>query len=76
MPHIGRIDGMWYALAYSGHGVGIATLVGTELGRLVTGKLDRSPYEESPTPPGSTTAAAVVLPFAAGWYRFLDRIGR
>ena len=58
MPHIGRINGMWYALGYSGHGVGIATLVGTELGRLVTGKLDRSPTRRSPTPPGSTTAGS------------------
>jgi glycine/D-amino acid oxidase-like deaminating enzyme len=77
MPHIGRIDGMWYALGYAGHGVGIATLVGTELGRLVTGKLDRSPYEEIPHPTRFYYRGQPwFLPFAARWYRFLDRIGR
>ena len=30
----------------------------------------------SPTPPGSTTTGRRFLPFAARWYRFLDRIGR
>ncbi|MDQ3781723.1 MAG: FAD-binding oxidoreductase [Actinomycetota bacterium] len=77
MPHIGRIDGVWYALGYSGHGVGIATLVGTELGRLVTGKLDRSPYQEIPHPTRPYYRGEPwFLPAAARWYRLLDGIGR
>lgn len=77
MPHIGRIDGVWYALGYGGHGVGIATLVGTELGRLVTGKLDRSPYQEIPHPTRPYYRGEPwFLPFAARWYRFLDWMGR
>ena len=38
MPHIGEIDGIYYANGYSGHGLSIATYLGTELGLLLTGK--------------------------------------
>ena len=76
MPHIGRIDGMWYALGYGGHGVGIATYVGTEVGRLIAGKLDRSPFAEIPHPTRVYYRDnAWFLPAAARWYRILDRLG-
>jgi len=77
MPHIGRIDGAWYALGYGGHGVGIATYVGTEVGRLIGGKLDRSPFAEIPHPTRPYYRDTPwFLPMAARWYRMLDAIGR
>ncbi len=77
MPHIGRIDGMWYALGYGGHGVGIGTYLGTEAGRRMTGELDRSPFEEIPHPTRPYYRSEPwFLPFAARWYRMLDAIGR
>ncbi len=77
MPHIGRIDGMWYALGYGGHGVGIATYVGAEVGKRIAGVIDRSPFEDIPHPTRSFYRKEPwFLPFAARWYRFLDAIGR
>ncbi len=31
MPHAGQIDGMYYALGYAGHGVALATYLGTRM---------------------------------------------
>lgn len=77
LPHIGRIEGMWYALGYGGHGVGISTYVGTELGKLLTGEVEASPFIEIPHPTRFFYRKQPwFLPFAARWYRFLDKIGR
>jgi len=77
MPHIGTIDGAWYALGYGGHGVGIATYIGTEVGQMIAGTLDRSPFAEIPHPTRPYCREATwFLPLAARWYRFLDTIGR
>jgi glycine/D-amino acid oxidase-like deaminating enzyme len=77
MPHIGCIDGAWYALGYGGHGVGIATYVGAEVGRLIAGIQDRSPFAEIPHPTRPYYRGKTwFLPLAARWYRFLDTIGR
>ncbi len=32
MPHLGQADGYYYALGYAGHGVALASLLGTQLG--------------------------------------------
>jgi glycine/D-amino acid oxidase-like deaminating enzyme len=37
VPHMGRIDGAWYALGYAGHGVGLSTLMGHELAGMLLG---------------------------------------
>src|SRR5258708_23515486 len=31
MPHAGRIDGLYYAVGYAGHGVVMATYLGTKI---------------------------------------------
>ena len=46
LPHIGRVDGMWYALGYSGHGLALGTYLGHEVGGLIAGDLQRSPFAE------------------------------
>jgi len=77
MPHIGQIEGMWYALGYGGHGLGIGSYVGAEVGRLISDQIDRSPFAEisHPTRP-YYRQKAWFLPAAAPWYRFLDRLGK
>jgi glycine/D-amino acid oxidase-like deaminating enzyme len=77
MPHIGQIEGMWYALGYGGHGLGIGSYVSAEVGRLISGQIDRSPFAEisHPTRP-YYRQKAWFLPAAAPWYRFLDRLGK
>jgi len=75
MPHIGQINGIHYALGYGGHGLSIATYLGTELGLLMTGQKDRSPYEEiSHQTMFFYKKNPWFLPFAARYYRFLDWI--
>ena len=75
MPHIGEINGIHYALGYGGHGLSIATYLGTELGLLMTGQKDRSPYQEiSHQTMFFYRKNPWFLPFAAKYFRFLDWI--
>lgn len=46
LPHIGCIDGVHYALGYSGHGLAMATYLGMEIGKLLSGQITRSPFQE------------------------------
>lgn len=75
MPHIGREKGMWYAYGYGGHGVSIASYLGYEMGRLLTGQQGSSPFAEIPHPRFFFTRwDKLYLPFVAQYYRFLDAI--
>ena len=77
MPHIGRLDGMWYALGYSGHGLALGTYLGQEVGGLISGDLARSPFAEVAHPTRwYYRQRPWFLPLAARWYRLLDRLGR
>jgi glycine/D-amino acid oxidase-like deaminating enzyme len=77
LPHIGRIDGVWYALGYGGHGMGIGTYLGHEVAGLLAGELNRSPFAEIEHPHRFYYRKRPwFLPAAAALYRFLDRIGR
>ena len=75
MPHIGTINGIHYAFGYGGHGLSIATYLGTELGLLISGEKDRSPYKEIlHQTMFFYRKRPWFLPFAAYYYRFLDWI--
>jgi glycine/D-amino acid oxidase-like deaminating enzyme len=75
MPHIGRVDGIHYAFGYCGHGLSIATYLGTELGLLLTGQKSTSPFAEIPHQTMFFYRNKPwFLPFAAHYYRLLDRI--
>ena len=75
MPHIGKTNGIYYALGYGGHGLSIATYLGTEIGLMLAGKKDRSPFMEISH---QTTVfyrnRPWFIPFAARYFRFLDWI--
>ena len=75
MPHIGEINGIHYAFGYGGHGLSIATYLGTELGLLLSGQKKRSPFKEiSHQNMFFYRKDPWFLPFAAKYYRFLDWI--
>ena len=75
MPHIGEINGIHYAFGYGGHGLSIATYLGTELGLLISGQKERSPYKEiSHQTMFFYRKEPWFLPFAAQYYRLLDWI--
>lgn len=77
LPHLGTTDGIWYALGYGGHGLTLATYLGTEVGNLIGGAAEHSPFLGLPHPTrlyyrGSTW----FLPAGGMLFRGLDRIGR
>jgi glycine/D-amino acid oxidase-like deaminating enzyme len=73
LPHIGRVDGLYYAFGYSGHGVAIATYLGQEVARLMSGQIARSPFADIPHPTYFFYRQNPwFLPLAAAYYRFLD----
>jgi len=78
MPHVGRIDGYYFALGYAGHGVALATWLGTAVGEAVGGQsIEANPFARVPfrgAPPGLGAAKDSVLPLVAAWYRLLDRV--
>jgi glycine/D-amino acid oxidase-like deaminating enzyme len=77
IPHMGQIDGVWYALGYAGHGVGLSTLMGHELAGMLLGEEPPSSFTKVPHPtrfyyrgkPWFLTPASIL-------YRALDRLGR
>jgi glycine/D-amino acid oxidase-like deaminating enzyme len=77
IPHMGQIDGVWYALGYAGHGVGLSTLMGHELGGMLLGEDPPSVFTKIPHPtrfyyrgrPWFLAPASVL-------YRALDRVNR
>ena len=48
MPHIGRSDGVWYALGYGGHGVALSTLLADEVAGLIAGQRKHSIFFQIP----------------------------
>jgi glycine/D-amino acid oxidase-like deaminating enzyme len=72
-PHTGQMDGVYYSVGYAGHGVALATYLGTQLGNRIAGKEWHNPFEgmKFPTMP-LYSGNAWFLPFAALYYRFLD----
>ena len=75
-PHAGRMDGMWYAMGYAGHGVAMATYLGQQIADCILGQGGHNPFEgmRFPTVP-LYRGNPWFLPLAAVWYRFLDLIG-
>jgi glycine/D-amino acid oxidase-like deaminating enzyme len=74
-PHAGRMDGMWYAMGYAGHGVAMATYLGQQIADCILGRGGHNPFEgmRFPTAP-LYRGNPWFLPLAAAWYRFLDLI--
>lgn len=76
MPHAGRVEGVWYAMGYCGHGVAVASKLGREVGEWMAGRGEPSlfagiPHRRYPWTPYER----LYLPFVAAWFRILDRVG-
>jgi len=75
MPHAGQLAGLYYALGYAGHGVAMATYLGTKMAEVMCGKLDENPFNALPfprAPLGLYNGRPWFLPLAGAWYKFLD----
>ncbi len=65
MPRAGRVDGLYYAMGYSGHGAQMSNHMGVVLADMILGN-DRNPLTNMPWPS---------LPFYAGSPWFLPVVG-
>ncbi len=75
MPHAGRIDGVYYAIGYAGHGVAMATYLGQQVANEICGRPSENPYREIrfPTAP-FYNGKPWFLPLAGAYYKVLDWI--
>ncbi|HEY1271636.1 MAG TPA: FAD-binding oxidoreductase [Terriglobales bacterium] len=77
MPHAGKIDGMYYAVGYAGHGVAMATYLGHKIAEYISTGHDENPYAGMPfpgAPLGLYKGNPWFLPLAGMYYKFLDWI--
>jgi glycine/D-amino acid oxidase-like deaminating enzyme len=78
VPHMGRDDGMHYALGCNGSGVAMMTYLGYQTARKIVGKanvvcaFDASEFPDHPLYSGNPW----FLPLVGGWYRLRDQMDR
>jgi len=75
MPHSGKIDGMYFALGFAGHGVAAATWMGAKLAGVICGDPDDNPFSRIPfpgAPLGLRSGHTWALPLAGAYYKVLD----
>ncbi len=67
------MNGIHYAVGFGGHGVAVATYLGTEMGLILAGKKQSTPFAEIPQQTMFFYRHNPwFLPFAAWYYRFMD----
>jgi glycine/D-amino acid oxidase-like deaminating enzyme len=75
LPHLGQIEGVYYALGYNGDGVLLGCYLGSRLASMVMGDGEPSPLSQIPFPATSFyRRRAWFLPIARAFYGFLDAI--
>lgn len=75
MPHIGILDGIYYAYGYSGHGISIGSYLGKEVGQLISGERKSSPFMEISHPRNYFASLdPIYLPFVSTYFKFRDRL--
>jgi len=75
MPHAGKLDGMYFAAGFAGHGVAAATWFGAKLAGLICGEPNDIHFDgiKFPAAPfGLRSGNPWALPLAGAWYRLLD----
>jgi glycine/D-amino acid oxidase-like deaminating enzyme len=75
MPHAGKIDGMYFAAGFAGHGVAAATWFGAKLAGLICGDPNNIPFDgiKFPAAPlGLRSGNTWALPLAGAYYKVLD----
>ncbi len=74
-PHAGKIDGMYFATGFAGHGIAAATWFGEKLAGLICGDPNDIPFDglKFPSAPlGLRSGNTWALPLAGAWYHLLD----
>ncbi|KFL47994.1 hypothetical protein IL54_3421 [Sphingobium sp. ba1] len=75
LPRAGEQDGLYYAMGYSGHGVQMATHMGQQMARVMSGEPDANPWADLdwPSVPGHF-GKPWFLPLVGLWYKWQDVI--
>ena len=75
LPRAGEQDGLYYAMGYSGHGVQMATHMGQQMARVMSGEPDANPWRQLdwPSVPGHF-GKPWFLPLVGLWYKWQDVI--
>jgi glycine/D-amino acid oxidase-like deaminating enzyme len=78
LPHLGQTaGGVWYAVGYGGHGMSLATYLGTAAGGIIGGAVYDDPFLGLPHPTRFYYRRKPwFLPAGGVIFRNLDRIGR
>lgn len=73
LPRAGEHDGLYYAMGFSGHGVQMATHLGTRMARVMGGEAGANPFAGLAWPaiPGHL-GKPWFLPMVGAWYRVQD----
>jgi glycine/D-amino acid oxidase-like deaminating enzyme len=76
MTHVGRSNGVYYALGYAGHGVAMATYLGKTVAEaMLAGNIKEHPFASfnfPGAPLGLYNGFPWFLPLAGAWHKFLD----
>jgi glycine/D-amino acid oxidase-like deaminating enzyme len=75
LPHAGQLEGMHFSVGYAGHGVAMATYLGTKMAQLILEGRDENPFSGMAfpgAPLGLYNGRPWFLPLAGLWYKFLD----
>jgi glycine/D-amino acid oxidase-like deaminating enzyme len=74
-PRAGHIDGLWYAMGYSGHGAQLSTHLGMVMADEILGRTDANPLKglDWPAVPGHF-GKPWFLPLVGLYYKALDRM--
>ena len=76
MPHAGQMDGLYYSMGYSGHGVQMASLMGARMAEIMDGHPEANPWRELKARAFPTySGTAWFLPFVGAYYGLKDRTG-
>jgi len=75
MPHAGRMDGIYFAVGYAGHGVAMASWQGQKMAQWIAEGTTDNPFAEIPfpgAPLGLYNGKPWFLPLAGAYYKVLD----
>lgn len=76
LPHLGKVNGVHYAMGYSGHGITLGSYLGKEVGELITGEREDSMFLDIRHPRFVLASwDKLYLPFVTVYYQTLDRLG-
>lgn len=77
-PHIGQMDGLYFAMGYCGSGVSRASYFGNKLGFKILGDQEkgRTSFDDLPLPTKPFyTGNPWFMPAVLNWHRLVDRLG-